>query len=566
MLWTIASGKRAVGIDVRNCPSLGVHWNIRQEFYHHLGTIDRLMLERYGEDGVPRRGDGRLMRLAECLYHPDWPAGPVAADDVLTGFLGAAGMETRVTGTVLHTEFIDDRWKSGGPHRAITVSDPPTPDTEPDSAKLGGGMADILDGPSTLQARAADVLILLRRYLEEIEAMDLARGLEQPRARLFSHHRVLPGPDGFTTLPDGRRHIRIEAIRELDYAGRFRRVRAPGTDVIDLGVPEVFMIAEGFDSEDAKRLGFQQHDVHVDHQDGRGPVVAQADYLAGLMDVLVDGRLRRRIASAFDAQGTEYWVRQIAVGHEGDPAVGWVLVQVPDFKSFDPVAAGLVPEGTDQDSPEYYAGFQHLMRDFFLEQAGHILEIPKEELLGVQMNYGPKLFSVIEQIGDDALIVPNGVVAGDSFGNGHFMTSGGAMTGMVGHGRRVRDYWRSRAAGRGVPEALRELADGIKADTEDWLQVSAREFSEAAPINFGAERIQRIARASGTDPSARAAAVDAGRRHRHTLVTLDYSDWRRPVMYPGRRYAYPLPPLDPRHPDERTHPADDRAAALPRAS
>jgi hypothetical protein len=415
-------------------------------------------------------------------------------------------------------------------------------------------MVEVLDGPSVLQARAADVMILLRRYLEEIERQDLANGVE-PRVRLFSSHRVLTGTDGddrgFVDLPDGRKGVRIEMIRELDYKGKFRRVRAPGTDVIDLGVPEVFMVAQGFDSSDAKALGFEQYDVEVDHQDGRGPVVAQADYLAGLLDVLVDGRLRRRIASEFDKEGNEYWVRQIAVGHEADPAVGWVLVQVPDFKTFDPILAGLVPAGTDRNSPEYYAGYQHLLRDFYLEQSAYILEIPKENLEGVMMTYGPKLFSVVERVGTDALVAANGVIGGDSFGNGHFMTSGGAITGMVGHGARMLQYWQDRDGGIGQDKAIRRLADGIKTDTDGWLHVSAQEFSQATPINFGAERIRQIAEATGKDPALRAAAIDATRRHRHSLLPLDHSDWRRPVMYPGRRYAFPLPPLQESHPAAR---------------
>ena len=63
------------------------------------------------------------------------------------------------------------------------------------------------------------------------------------------------------------------------------------------------------------------------------------------------------------------------------------------------------------------------------------------------MIYGPKLFSLIERVGDDALVAANGVVAGDSFGNGHFLTSGGAMTGMIGHSWRVLEYWQARDAG-----------------------------------------------------------------------------------------------------------------------
>ena len=85
------------------------------------------------------------------------------------------------------------------------------------------------------------------------------------------------------------------------------------------------MIAQGFDSTDAERLGFRSTTSTSIMATAAAPVVAQADFLAGLIEVLVGGRLRRRIASEFDADGKEYWVRQIAVGHENDPEVGWVL-------------------------------------------------------------------------------------------------------------------------------------------------------------------------------------------------------------------------------------------------
>jgi hypothetical protein len=58
------------------------------------------------------------------------------------------------------------------------------------------------------------------------------------------------------------------------------------------------------------------------------------------------------------------------------------------------------------------------------------------------------MFSLIERMGDGALIARNGVVAGDSFGNGHFLTSGGAVTGMVGHSSRILRYWQARNLGK----------------------------------------------------------------------------------------------------------------------
>jgi hypothetical protein len=448
-------------------------------------------------------------------------------------------------------------WRSAGCHVLV----PPTPPDRPDPARIGLSMVDVLDGPSTYQAEAASIQKLLRRYLELIEQQDRDAG-RAARVQLFTHHRVVPDDgDGFIDGPDGRKGIRIEALQEFDFKGQFVRIREPGSEIIDLGVPELFIIAEGFNSADAKRLGFEQHDVVVDHGDGRGSVVAQADFLAGLVQVLVGGRLRRRISSEFDQDGQEYWVRQIAVGHENDPEVGWVLVQVPDFKSFDPIESKLVPAETDADTPEYFGAFQHLLYDYYIKQAADVLDIPRDELKQVQMIYGPKLFSLVERVGSDPLVAVNGVVAGDSFGNGHFLTSGGAMTGMIGHGARVLEYWRARDAGDPPARAIRRLADSIKEDTHAWLRVSAKEYSEALPINFGAERIARINQAGGGQMNASAKAIDAARRHRHDLIPLNPSDWRRLFIHNGKVISE-LPKLEAEHPLERPERAASLAAVM----
>jgi hypothetical protein len=546
MLWTVAMGRQAVGVEMRGDPFLGVHWNIREDLYHQLGLIDQMMLERYGEARLPRRGNGQIFRLAECFYSSQTTAGDIVADEIIDGY----DSDQHIVGTIHHVEFIDDRWRDGLPNRVITLLDPPTPPEQPDPRKIRTTMMEVLDGPSTFQAEAASIQKLLRRYLELIEQQDRDNN-HKPRVRLFTHHRVVPADgDGFIHCPDGRKRIRIEALQEFDFKGQFVRVRKPGSEIIDLGVPELFMVAQGFSSTDAKRLGFEQQDVKVDHGDGRGPVVAQADFLAGLLEVLIGGRLRRRISSEFDQHGKQYWVRQIAVGHENDPEVGWVLVQVPDFKTFDPIESGLLPTGTDPNSPEYFAAYQHLIYDYYIKQAAEILEIPRQELMKVQMIYGPTLFSLVERVGSDPLIAANGVVAGDSFGNGHFLTSGGAMTGMIGHSARVFEYWQSRDAGTSPIDAIRQLADSIREDTHGWLQVSAKEYSQAVPINFGTERIEQINKASGIDTSVHANAIDAARRQRHALIPLDPSSWRRLFVRNGRVLSA-LPELDDDHPLQR---------------
>src|SRR5437660_2328109 len=267
MMWTVAMGRQAVGVEMRGDPFLGVHWNIREDFYHQLGLIDQMMLERYGEERIPRRGDGRIFRLAECFYSPHTAAGDIVADEIIDGF----DADQHIVGTIHDIEFIDDRWRDGLPNRVITVLDPPTPPDRPDPEKIRNNMVEVLDGPSTFQAEAASIQKLLRRYLELIEQQD--------------------------------------------------------------------------------------------------------------------------------------------------------LVQVPDFKTFDPIESGLLPAGTDPDSPEFFATYQHLIYEYYMKQAADTLDIPRQELMKVQMIYGPTLFSLIERVGDDPLIATICVVDGDSFGNGHYRSS-----------------------------------------------------------------------------------------------------------------------------------------------
>ena len=557
MLWSIALGRRAVGVEMRGDPALGLQeWNLREEVYHHFAAIDEMMIERYGVDRIPRRADGSLYLLSECFYNREAEVGDATADELLSGF----DTDGHIAGAVQHIEFIDDRWRDGEPHRVVTLGESPPLPEAPDPSRLDTPLVDVLKRPSPFSAAASEVLTLMRRYLEEMERMDLEAGLE-PRLRLFMHHRVVDVPheadvawwrrflaqrlvdrDGFLDAGDGRKRVRIERILELDYKGKFRRVRARGTQPIDIGVPELFVIAQGGEYRDAGRLGFEQEDVLIDHSDGRGPQLAQGDYLAGLLDVLVEGRHRRRIASEFDAEGNEYWVRQVAIGHEDDAEVGWVLVQVPEFMTFDPILAGLIPAGTNRDSAEYFAAYKHLLRRYFLDQASLVLEIPERDLDDVQLIYGPKLFEVIERIGKDAQVAANGVVAGDTFGNGHILASEGLMTGMLGHALRVRRYWESRDASTPHAEAIRVLADAIKEDTRTLLHVSAQEFIEP-PVGEPATAEERNTRAT------KDAIIAETRRHRRSFVSKTHADdWLRILIHQGRLHSYTLPPVQDDHP------------------
>ncbi|MFG1885834.1 hypothetical protein [Micromonospora sp. NPDC049102] len=105
MLWTVATGRRAVGVEERGDPFVGVHWNIRVDLFHQLGLIDRMMLDQYGDYGVPRHSDGSRFSLAERFYGPATQSGHVVPDEVITKYNNAL----HLVGRIDHIEFIDDR-------------------------------------------------------------------------------------------------------------------------------------------------------------------------------------------------------------------------------------------------------------------------------------------------------------------------------------------------------------------------------------------------------------------------------------------------------------------------
>jgi MFS family permease len=541
MLWTIAMGRRAVGVELRGSPTPStMHWSLHEDLWHHLAEIDRMMIERYGMDRIPRRGDGEPFILHECFFNPSPDStGDARADEVITGFIPGS----HVAGLVQAFERIDDRWVDGEPMRTVEAFGPATRPERLDPARIGRGVDAVLRDRAAFQVGAQEVLVLLRRYLTEMERMDLASDVE-PRCRIFTYHRVLETPDGLAEEAGGRRRIRIEAVRELDDKLGYRRIRVPGTDVIDLGVPELFVVAEGLVSTDAARLGFRQEPVTIDRQDGRGPVIAQADYLVGLMTMYVGSQCRKRIASEFDREGNEYWTRQVAIGHEEDGEIGWFVAEVPDFRTFDPIIAGLVPPGTERASAEYFAGYDFLVREYFLDQVSLITEVPRHETGRISVARQPTLVSVVVRVGVDAKVATNGVVMGDSFGCADFLTSHGINTAMIGHASRVLGYWQARAAGTAPEAAIRTLADAIEQDTRHYVQHSLPEFQQP-PRPVAADEVLR-----------------ATREHRRSALAVNYrDDWSRIQVFVGRLHTHTMPSLHPLHPARR--PEDPMQPAIP---
>jgi hypothetical protein len=282
------------------------------------------------------------------------------------------------------------------------------------------------------------VKLLLRRLLEEMEAMDRKAGIDPPRVTLYTNHRVaVPGARldsahelGFLPNPDGTQSLAIEEVVEHREPGKVtQRTRAPGSQLIDLGTPELVGIAQGVHGTDAERLGLVKRPVtYTDLKGHEGVETAcKATFIACNLEIEVGGRLRRRASAYKDEQGQWYKLGQIAVGHENDPEVGWCLVRVPDSYEetgmFDRVRQRKVPSDTDPQSQEFKDASQQLIYDFYISQASEILQVPADELRQAGMSLPPSLFTLTEMRGEDPKVAENGFAFADSYANGHFLTS-----------------------------------------------------------------------------------------------------------------------------------------------
>jgi MFS family permease len=545
MLWSIAQGRRVVGVDLRGGPFFfAMQWPLREDLYHHFVAIDRLMVERYGLDNLPTRVDGTPILLHECVFRPNGGYGETDRADTVLSELS----EIVLACPVGETQIIDDRLQHGERQLTLHPKEPVEDEHGYDPLENPRSMAEVLLDRPRLLTDSAEFLVLLRRYLEGMEDMDLERGVP-PRVRLLTYHRTaeprlggrgraawrrlvrrVPPETGLVRQPDGRIRVRVEAIRELDRRNSYSRVRDPHGVVIDLGVPELLVVAEGTEGPDARRLGLRQQPVMIDY--GHGPVPAEVDYIMGSVGVLLDGVCRRRIASVLDAQGQEHWVRQTVEGHETYADVAWTLIEIARGHLFDPVGAGMVSRFTPKRSRRYRGALRYLSRDYFTQHIAHVLEMPVSYLRWVFSIFGPRIVRVQERIGENAQVGTNAVVAGDSFGIGIPLEGRGPITGMVGHGSRVGRYWYDRDRGVAAEEAMERLATGIKEDTEAWIAASEPDFAQPGP------------------PPAAEVLEKANRERQLLLPQSHRDDWSRLKAHVGGLHAHLLPRPSERRPDD----------------
>lgn len=454
----VAKGRRAIGVELREAITLPPSFNTREELLTEATKIDHLMNERY-----PGR---QTMRLADELKKVLIPV--VAIEDV-----DARGPVEKRTSSPLV------KLKDPDPTRKLTDYD----------AMLSSG--------TPWQVHATELQTVYRNYLEHLEASDRSAGIDPPRLTLHVGFRpVQPvGVDGkplsseaIAALPPeerglwkdehGKLNVSIEAVERNPAGGMQRKA---GTKPLSLGAADLTAIAEGTNSSSATRLGHAPKDVVYSDLSGSVGVetVARKRVFSGRLGIPVGPVLRNRIDEVHDENGKPYWLRQQLVGGKKEHGA-WVLVEVPEHQSFDPLAAGKVPVGTAPTSLEYRSAQAVLMKSFYLEQAALVLDTTPETLRDVPLTFGPNLFTLTKRESTDVVVASNAVITGDRVATG-FFGYGGAMTGAISHTEALASYFDAVDAGADVPSALQDLSSELIAGSKAWVRLSKAQFEGPDP-------------------------------------------------------------------------------------
>ena len=507
----VASGQRAIGVEERSEPNRAVHHNSREEVWHFLHELDRRMESLYPGQ--------QPFSLAQTFFHPDQTA------------------KENLAGRVKRVLYSDDRGDSSA---SIYLPAPEAKDEVPGDGS--STPAELLNSPSLLQYEILQLEKMFRAYAKGLQAIDEAEGRYPPRVTIYDSHRVTE--QGITLDEGGHWALEVEPVLTKNQP---RKTNAPISDgeAIDLGVPDLCLFAVGSSEQRLTELGAKQVSVTYDDLPGHeGTETALASaFLAGNFDLQLDGTHRRRIASAYAPDGREFWVRQIAVGHEDDPEVCWVLVEKPPFLSFEPAERIALPLDFDQDSPKYRALENQLRYEYYLGQVALVLNIDEEEVAELELNFGPEEFLNTDKVVEDVRLSPNAIVFGDSTGVANVGVSGGATVGLALHGPALLRFFDSQTGDDPVPreQALTRLAEELREATLAWIKMSKIEYLTGTPTNMGKEAADRIEHEKPGATTQIAPNVgtledfeDVG------LVPLQTESWDTPAIPVGRPTANQL--------------------------
>ncbi|MDX6768032.1 MAG: FAD-dependent monooxygenase [Elusimicrobiota bacterium] len=432
-------GIRVTLLEQREDSNLPIHFNVRQDFFDFLHSVDpTLAAEALEVSGVLRRSEivdavtGERIVGMPTLREPD--GSRVAPPDLLKD--EAVGAQAS---TFKHKRSVRQ-------------------------ARL------LLASSSVAQIWAEDLRRVLRGRLDAFAAEDAAAG-RPPRVVFES------GAQGSVAREaDGRFSVTMQRKKAdgRDELGRTRRVN-DGPPVA-LGSPDLVYLSGGVNGPAREQAGIKLTAASPETR------FIAASLRTEALGRSPEGIVRRRFDEVADpATGAKHTLRQIFVGHE-KRARSWVLIEAPPYLRLE--------------TPEQ-------IRSFYLSQAALVLEMPEDELRAAAAREGgpalfdwaPNMFTLQQNVADEAVAGTNLALGGDQVGGAHFLTSGGVMTALVPHMQAVlaliEDYKRGRAA---QPEfGLARYGRWVREATLEWLRIGAPEIGQSiAASNLGAEATARL--------------------------------------------------------------------------
>ena len=353
-------------------------------------------------------------------------------------------------GVINRAEFIDATLGQKIERTVPTIS-------KPDGRMRIAAARTMMESPSVGQIKVSDLETILSQRLHEIAEEDIARG-RRPRVAILSNAQPDLAPAA------GDRYSVAAQPTEARARPDGRTERVPVGRAVDLGTPDLIVVAEGAGSVSRDLLGVT-----------RQATSPETRFIAGYLDRDSGGLIRRRYAETeADADGAVHGVRQIAVGHSKN-AKTWSLVEVP---------ANVKLETREE------------IRAYYVREVAKVLEISAAEAATVTIEWGPNPFRLQQWIADTAVPAANVVLVGDAVGNAHFLTSGGVMTAAVPHQQELDRYLSGRTSAGLTDAQQREIYDKrVRAATLEWARLGIREFGrQVVAANFGSQFTELLAK------------------------------------------------------------------------
>jgi len=360
----------------------------------------------------------------------------------------------------------------------------------------------LANAPSVFQTKAANEMKAVWARLDQLAKKEADKAAStpgyKPRLQLLKDHEIDETPvegdkrrvvvkktaDMWVNAATGEQRAIVKGAPTP--AGFSKRLVKTG-EAIDLGVPDLFLVAEGAGSSTRNMIGgFEWQEVGPNTRYIAGYVKgitlsSRPDPDTGLgggKAGVVRRSLRTENIEGADGTKTAVALRSIAISPENLKDI-WALAEVDPRLDFDKPES--IKAFFHKDMPK-----EEAVKSYYAQHISKLTGRGEDEIKNAMFDYGPTPFVLQSHItGPAPDNAQNVQVIGDAKANSHFLTSFGAVGGSTNTPIALRQYYADLDNGLHPDIARATLAKRVDINAVAWVRNGLKEFTGVGPVNFG---------------------------------------------------------------------------------